>query len=185
MRPLKPLSIFVLSLALATSARAATAAPADPRTPEAIAVQVALERVCLPLLAGQTVHQVEGPAGLHQDDNGWFLALPGAERLALQPPGGVNPTVCTFSLTYPLGQSKPLLDLLTLWATDRGLKPVSAGRSSKGPTERRWTWSWQGTEAGATTALVFDTEKLLNGQPVAGALDRATILVSRTKGAPP
>jgi hypothetical protein len=169
-----------LAAGLAAVAAPALEAPADSRTAEAIAVQVALERVCLPLLTGQALKPVAAASGLRRDDDGWFLSLPGGERLSVLPPGGSNPTVCTFSLTYPIDRPQPMLSLLKLWADDHQLAAASHGRPSRGPAEQRWIWSWRGTGPLGSTALVFDTEKTLDGRPVSGALDRATVLVSRT-----
>jgi len=170
-------------LAMATAPLSAFGAAADTRTPEAIDVQVALERVCLPLLKGKTVNQVARPADLKHDDSGWYLAMPGAERLSVQPPGGANPTVCSFKVTYPVDRPQPILALLNLWAKDHHLTPASVARASTGPAEQRKTWSWQGRNAGAALAVVFDTEKTLDGRPVGGSLDRATVLVSRQASA--
>jgi hypothetical protein len=183
MRSLNRAHCAALAACLAATATVANATPTDTRTPEAVGVQVALERVCLPLLSGKPLQTVKAGAGLHEDKAGWYVPLPGAERLSLQPPGGANPTVCSFKLTYPIGQSAKLVDFLNVWAKDHGLNAVAAGRPSTGPSERRRTWSWQSAGRPGSTALVFDTEKTLDGGPVAGTLDRATVLVSRSRPA--
>lgn len=171
-------------LTLATAATACAAAtPADTRTPEAIGVQVALERVCLPLLKGQALERVAGSSGLKSDDQGWYLVLPRAERLSLLPPGGANPTVCSFTVTFPVDHPQPILTLLNVWAEDHGLTARRKGQPSTGPAEQRWTWSWEGNGPSGSTAIVFDTEKTLQGRPVSGELDRATVLVSQTRPA--
>lgn len=171
--------------AVSASAQPAAPQPAAPqpaasqqRSPEAIALQTAVERVCLPVLRGQEMAGVADAAGVRRKDGNWSLPAQGAADVQISPPTKVNPHVCSLHLTVAPGGAGGLTGLLDRWSQARGLHPVKVGEASRGPYMSRNTWTWEGTTADGAMALVFDVAHNLDGSPVDGA--NATALVSLT-----
>ncbi|WP_374471640.1 hypothetical protein [Phenylobacterium sp.] len=181
MRTIMPCAAAVVSLLAAPSF--AQAEGADSRTPEAIALQSALERVCVPLIAGQDPDAVSQASGLRQRDGQWVLTVDGRKELLVLPPTPANPNVCSLTVTYDAGGEKPILDLLNAWALANSLEVRRVREPSEGPLRDRRTSSWEGSRQGAPTALVFSEEKTKDGKPVAGDLDQATVLLSIARAA--
>ena len=177
-----PLAALAGLAAIAATAGQACAqtAPADTRTPAAIALQTAIERVCLPVLGGRPMKAVAGPAGVTQNDSGWWLPAGGKQGVSILPPDSVNPTVCSLSVAYQAGQGAPLYALLQRWSADPGLKPVEVQAESQGPDFAHVTSSWEGQTPSGYTAIVLNVEKPLNGAPAAGGEGQAAVLVSVT-----
>jgi hypothetical protein len=120
-------------------------------------------------------------SGLRQDASNWILSVAGGEKVTVRPPGGANPTVCSFRLPYPVDGEAPLLKLLDNWSADHGLQKVRDRAPSSGPVLKRRTSSWDGKVQQGRLAIVFNEEKNLNGGPVLDGSDEAQVLVSLTK----
>lgn len=181
MKTLELAVLASLAAAVATAGQAAAqTASADQRTPAAIALQTAVERVCLPVLGGKPMKTIASAAGVTQNDSGWWLPAGGPQGVSILPPDSVNPNVCSLTVTYQAGQGAPLYDLLSRWSQDHGLQPVKVKEPSRGPSYARVTSSWEGQTPSGQMAIVLATEKQLNGAPVAGADNQATVLISVT-----
>ncbi|MEO6341091.1 MAG: hypothetical protein ABIO39_13700 [Caulobacteraceae bacterium] len=170
-------------MGLATGAVSQTT-EADGLSPESAAALSTVERVCLPLLRGQTLKAVAAIAGLKQDHGEWTLPIAGRKRVVIDPPGGPNKTVCSAKLTYSLDGGPQIVDVLSRWAQAQApaLQMVKDHEDSKGPLRLRKTTSWFGMASGGSLGLVLSEEKDLQGRPAAGDYDEATLLVSLTPG---
>ena len=181
---MKTLELAVLASLAALAAPAGQAAAQtvspDQRPPAAVALQSAIERVCLPVLGGEPMKTVASAAGVKANDSGWWLPAGGPQGVAILPPDSVNPNVCSLTVTYQAGPGAPLYDLLSRWSQDHGLKPVKTKETSQGPSYARVTSSWEGRTSSGQMAVVLATEKQLNGAPVAGADNQANVLISVT-----
>ena len=179
MRAIAPCAAAALSL-LTAPALAQTRLQ-DSRTPEAVALQTALERVCMPLIAGEDPDRVAKTAGLRERDGQWALGIDGGKQILVLPPSVANPNVCSLTVTYDVDGGKPLLELMNAWALANRLEVRRVREPSEGPLRDRWTSSWEGEADGRSTALVFSEEKTKDGRPVGRDLDQATVLLSVAK----
>lgn len=181
-----------LALCVAASVGLATGAASQPAgspgaaglSPEAAAALSTVERVCLPLIRGQTLKAVAATAGLKRDHDDWILPIAGRKRVVIDPPGDSNKTVCSAKLTYGVDGGAPIVDVMNRWAQAQTppLQKVKDGEDSKGPLRLRKTTSWFGMVSGGSLGLVLSEEKDLQGRPAAGDYDEATLLVSLTPG---
>lgn len=169
----------LLAAAVAAPAGAQTAS-ADTRTPATVAVQTAIERVCLPVLGGQSMKTAAATANVKQNDSGWWLSAGGAQGVAILPPDSVNPHVCALTVTYQRGQGALLYGLLETWSADHGLKAVKTKVSRQGQAHGHVTSSWEGQTPKGAMALVLNVETGLNGAPASGGEGQAAVLVSLT-----
>jgi hypothetical protein len=168
-------------LLIAAPCVAAAQQAGDTRTPSAIAVQTALERVCLPVLQGKAVDTVAKSAGVTDKDGRLWLDAGGKAGVAVIPPTPVNPTVCRLHVTFPAAQDGTVEQLLARWSAAKGLTALKTGERTQGSTMSRLTWSWEGPAAGGRLALVYAKELTLDGKPTQGAYEEGAILVSRSK----
>jgi hypothetical protein len=182
---MRPVCLSALALVLGTSteAQASSAMAGDLRSPEAVALQVALEGVCLPLAKGRPMKTLAANAGVRERNEEWVMPIRGREAIVLSPPTEANPNLCAFTITYPAGQQAPLLELLNNWASGRGLSPVKVREASRGPVRKRWASTWEGVAEGGVMAIVFSEERTLAGEPLGGSLDTATVMLSLSRAA--
>jgi hypothetical protein len=180
MKPVEAAVLASLGAALTATPALAQSAPVDQRPPAAVAVQTALERVCLPVLGGKPMKAAASAAGVQENDSGWWLAAGGKQGVAILPPDSVNPHVCSLTVTYQAGQGAPLYTLLDRWSADHGLKPVKVKAASQGATYAHVTSSWEGQTPQGEMAVVLNAEKGLNGAPAANGENQATVLLSLT-----
>lgn len=165
-------------LAAASAPASAQSGASDSRSPEEIALQTAVERVCLPVLRGRKMTELVSSAELRRKEDGWQFEASGGPIVQITPPTTVNPHVCSMHLKVTPGDVAGLTGVLDQWSQARGLHPVKVGDASRGPFKARTTWTWEGSTSDGALALVFDLERNLDGSPVNGA--NATALVSLT-----
>ena len=155
---------------------------AENLSPEAAGALSTVERVCLPLIHGQSLKTVASAAGLKHDHDQWTLPIAAGEQVVIDPPAGTNKTVCSAQLTYKIDGGASIVDVLNRLAQAQtpALKMVKNREDSKGPLRLRKTTSWFGTTNGGSLGLVLSEEKDLQGRPAGGDHDEATLLVSLT-----
>jgi len=169
-------------LALAMIVSAVASAPAFAAEAPAAAVVTAVERLCLPLIAGQTPEAVAASSGLRARGGAFSVRLAGRGELRVSPPGRANPTVCTGSVSYPAGGSEAIVAALDAWAAGRtpALPKTKAREHSQNADLQYWVSSWVGPGPTGTTAVVFTEQAELDGRPTGGALSEAVLLVNVT-----
>lgn len=174
-RPVLP----VLAAALASSAIAATPTP-DGKGSDAVMTTV--KDVCLPLLKGAQIASVAKTAGLKNGRDGWVLPIAGKRRIEIEPPDGPNPHVCSATVIHAPGADDQIVKALTGWAASQtpGLQPVKSAEKATGPLYQLTTSSWSGKTADGVLGLSYSEDKTLDGKPVAGNLDQATLAISLT-----
>ncbi len=173
-----------LALGMVFGALSPTAMAAAPATGDAAtAVVTTVERICLPLIEGQPIKTVAAATGLKQARGEWVLQLEGKQRVTVAPPGGANPTVCSAVIIHAPGDQEPIVKALDAWAM--GKTPAysrdKVREDIKGAVALRKTSSWYAATPAGNTNIVFSEEKTLQGGPVAGPLDQATLMVNVAK----
>jgi hypothetical protein len=167
-------------IALAMAASSALAQPASPAPTSGIGPYVTglLEKACMPMIKGQDPKVVAKAAGLKRSGDDWALQLPGVQKIVLSGPTAANPTVCSMSVNYDLGQTNALVDTLTAWAAAQTppLPPRSvAYTGAPGMTG----WSWSLDDGTIQEGLVFNAQRLSDGKPAGKNYDVGTVLFSR------
>ena len=106
-----------------------------------------------------------------------MLQGPGVERLVITIPSVANPTVCTMTVNYEVGQTDGVVAALSSWATAHNppLAVLSAGYAA-GDGVTGWTWELD--SPAQHVGLVFDARKGPGGQPAGKTYEVGTILFS-------
>jgi hypothetical protein len=157
-------------------------APGAPPSAAATAAVTVLRDVCVPLLGGGDLKSVATGGGLKLQDGEWVLPIDGKRRVELQPPDQANPHLCGATITHRVGSQPAILSAVDAWAKSQSppLQPVKVRQQSTGATSVRTTSTWQGQTAKGSLGVVLTERKTLTGAPVAGELDRSTLLASLT-----
>jgi len=182
MRPVAPVLAAGLVAAVGTAAQAQTAQaqPTQPAQPVAAAVVKTVDQICMPLLDGAELKSVAKSTGLDEDDGEWRLEVDGDRGVVVDPPSGSNKTVCQATITYAVDNGAPIVAALDGWASAHTLTKDKDRQPSEGPLRMRKTTSWFGPVGSGALAVVLSEEKQLDGKPVEGDLDQATLLVSKS-----
>jgi len=169
----------VVAAAFASSAIAAPPAP-DGKSPDAVMTTV--KDVCLPLLKGTPIAAVAKTTGLKNGRDGWVLPIAGKRHIEIDPPDGPNPHVCSATVIHAPGEDDSILKALTGWVASQtpALQPIKSGEKATGALYQLTTSSWSGPTAGGVLGLSYSEDKTLDGKPVAGSLDQATLAISLT-----
>jgi len=171
-------AMAVLAAALTASGSAFAASAPD----DAAAVMTVARDICLPLLRGGKIETVAKTTGLRNGRDGWVLPISGKRRIEVDPPGGANPTVCTATIIHDPGAGPSILAALTAWSATQtpALQALKTEEKAKGSLYQLTTSVWEGQIAGGDLAVVYAEDKTLDGKPVAGNLDQATLSVGLT-----
>ena len=161
--------------------RPAPAAPAV--APAAIGpyLLAAIDKVCLPLIQGQKIKDVAQANGLRRSREDWLLQGPGVERVVITIPSVANPTVCSMTVNYEIGQTDGVVAVMNNWAAAHNppLAVLSAGYAANpGVTG----WSWELDIPAQHVGLVFDAQKGADGKPVGKGFEVGTLLFSARGG---
>ncbi len=157
--------------------------PAPAVAPAAISpyLLAAIDKVCLPLIQGQKIKDVAQANGLRRSRDDWALQGPGVERVIITIPSVANPTVCSMSVNYEVGQTDGVVAVLNNWATAHNppLAVLSAGYAANpGVTG----WSWELDTPAQHVGLVFNAQKGADGKPVGKTFEVGTLLFSARGG---
>jgi hypothetical protein len=169
-------------LAAAPSASGSALAASGPEDQDAAAVMTVARDICLPLLRGGKIEAVAKATGLKNGRDSWVLPISGRRRIEVDPPGGANPTVCTATIIHDPGSGPSILAALTAWSAMQ-TPPLSALKTeekAKGSLYQLTTSVWEGQIAGGDLAVAYAEDKTLDGKPVAGTFDQATLSVGLT-----
>jgi hypothetical protein len=172
------------AVALACVGASATSAQPTSDGKGAAATLVAARDICLPVLEGAKIEAVAKTTGLRNRSDGWVLPIAGKRHIELSPPGGTNPHICEVTIIHQPGAGPAILDALRQWASSRSppLQPTKTEQVATGAVYRLTTSTWEGNTAEGHLAVVYAEDKTLDGRPVAGNLDQATLTVALTPG---
>ena len=171
-----------IALTIMVSGSLVASTPAIAAEAPGAAVVTAVERICLPLIAGQTQDAVSASSGVRARGGNFSIRLDGRGEVRVSPPGRANPTVCTASVSYGAGGSEAIVAGLDAWAAARTppLPKTKTREQSKGADLQYWVSSWVGPQPTGMTAVVFTEQAELDGRPSGGALNEAVLLVNVT-----
>jgi hypothetical protein len=176
---------------LGAAAIAATAITSSPppsparQAPSPIAARAAVEvlqKVCLPLLDGQSIKAVAASAGLKANGGHWMLPMPGRTRVELDPPDFANPHVCQATLIHRTGVQDAIRAAVNDWARAQApaLSPEKVRQQVKSLDYQIVTSTWRGPAAKGVIGVALSEEKTPDGRPLEGNLDRSELYASLT-----
>ncbi|MDB5459899.1 MAG: hypothetical protein JWO72_1640 [Caulobacteraceae bacterium] len=176
-------ALAAFAVAVATSG-AALAAPI-PDGKGAAATLAVVKHVCMPLLTGAKIEDVAKTAGLRNGRDGWVLPIGGKRHIEIDPPGGANPHVCSATIIHDPNAGASIVDAITAWSGRQtpALQPLKTQEKVTGALYQLTTSSWIGKAAGGDLVVVYSEDKTLDGKPVAGNLDQASLTVGLTPSA--
>jgi hypothetical protein len=160
--------------------------PTLPTTGDGAAVINLLQNVCVKSVATGDLDSAAKAAGMKKDrrSGAWMMGL-GTDRnysLAVQPQGS-NKNVCQVEIHYAIGQEKPIVNALNVWAfLHQPEMPLQRNDFVVGPDGvKRITLSWEYYTDKESTGLVLVQQKKADGTPLNARFDTATLLYSERK----
>jgi hypothetical protein len=178
--PFHTAALAALAAALAPVGSTLAAPGSDGK--DAAATLAVVKDICLPLLQGAKIDTVAKAAGLKNGRDGWVLPISGKRHIEVDPPGGSNPHVCAATVVHDPNAGLSIVTALGNWASSQtpALQPLKAQEKATGALYQLTTSSWSGKAAGGDLAVVYSEDKTLDGKPVAGGLDQASLTVGLT-----
>lgn len=164
----------------------AAVAPTLPTTGDGAAVLNILQKVCVPAVKGGSLDDLAKAAGMKKDrkSGGWMIGVD-ADRnhsITVQAQGS-NKNVCQADIRYAIGQEKPIVTALNVWAflhqPDMPLQRNDFIVGADGV--KRITLSWEYYTDKESTGLVLVQQKKPDGSPLDARYDSATMLYSERK----
>jgi hypothetical protein len=145
-----------------------------------------LQNVCVKAVKSGDLDGAAKAAGLKKDrrSGGWIGGL-GADRnhkITVQPQGS-NKNVCQAEIQYAVGQEKPIVNALNVWAfLHQPEMPLQRNDFVNGEDGvKRITLSWEYYTDKESTGLVLVQQKKADGSPLNAKFDTATLLYSERK----
>lgn len=170
---------------------AAPAAPAEPlptlpTTGDGAVLISVLEKICVPAVRGQGVDAVAPSLGMKKNkrDGSWSMLL-GTEKaytITVQAQGS-NKDVCQAEVRYAIGQEKPMIDALYIWAGlhEPQLK-IAANYVNVDPDGiKRVRKSWEKFDEHSSTAVNFSTLKKPDDSPLNAKFDTGMLFYQERK----
>jgi hypothetical protein len=164
----------------------AAANPTLPTTGDGAVVLNILQKVCVPAVKGSGIDALAKAAGMKKDkrSGGWAISLDGdRNHTATVQPQGSNKNVCQVEIHYAVGQEKPIVTALNIWAfLHQPEMPMQRNDFITGPDGvKRITLSWEYYTDKESTGLVLVQQKKPDGSPLDPHYDTATMLYSERK----
>lgn len=181
--PAAPEAQATPSAAPAPAAAPGAPAPTLPTEGDGAAVLNILQRVCIPAVQGQSLDSLAKAAGLKKDKrSGAWVGPLGADRnysIAVQAQGS-NKNVCQTEIHYAVGQEKPIVHAMNVWAfLHQPEMPLQRNDFVVGEDGvKRITLSWEYYTDKVSTGLVLVQQKKADGSPLNAKFDTATLLYS-------
>lgn len=172
-----------VALAVALTTSLVATAPVNAADSPGATIVAAVEKVCLPLIGGQSLQTVAAAATAGAvRDNVWTASLPNRGEIRIRAPGAANPRVCSASISFSPGGHTAFIAALDAWAAAHAppLRQLRRRDPSRTADLQYWISSWTGAGGGRTTNLVFTEQAELDGRPTDGALMEAVLLVNVT-----
>jgi hypothetical protein len=169
---------------------APAAAPAEPAPPpptlpttgdgaEMISV---INNICVPSVRGASVESVAKPLGFkfNRRANAWIKTMGAKPYEVSVLPKGANENVCNVTVKYAVGQERPIVNALNIWAfLHEPEMPMQRNDFIVGADGiKRITLSWEHFTDKESTGLVLVQLKNPDDSPLDKKFDQATILYS-------
>jgi hypothetical protein len=163
-------------------------APALPTSGDGAQVIQALEKVCIPAVRGQGLDAAAKAAGLKQNkrDGTWVMPLASGRDYAIVfQPQFSQTNVCHAEIHYAVGQDKPIVGALNIWAylhkPELMLQANYVAVDADGV--KRIRKSWEHVEAnGASTAVNFSVERKPDDSPLNARFDTGQLFYQERAG---
>lgn len=178
------------STASPTAAPAPAAAPGEPPPSlptggDGAAVISALDKVCKPLVQGGNFDQLATAAGFKKNRrDGSYSQLMGAKpyQIVISNPGS-NKDVCSLTVNYAIGQERPIVTGLNVWAFLQNPQLVMQRNDFVTGADgvKRITLSWEYYTDAVSNGLVLVQQKRADDTPLNKGYDLATVLYSERK----
>lgn len=156
--------------------------PTLPTAGDGAAVISVIDKLCVPLVRGGNFDQLAAAAGGKKNRrDGSYTIIMGAKpySITVAYPGS-NANVCSLTLNYALGQERPIITGLNIWAFlhDPELKLQRNDFVVGADSVKRITLSWEYFTDKTSTGLVFVQLKKPDDSPLNAKFDQATLLYS-------
>lgn len=150
-----------------------------PTDPEILAVIDTVEKVCKPAVSGGNLDQLAKANGFALRRKLWTKAMATKPyQIVVQPKSTANPTVCTLTIDFPIGQGQEFANGLHAWASRQDPIMQSQNVYAVPPVGKlkRTTLSWETKVAGPYTAMSVGLLKTADDKPVLRNADQAELL---------
>lgn len=150
-----------------------------PTDPEILAVLDTVEKVCKPSVNGGNLDQLAKANGFALKRKLWTKAMATKPyQIVVQPKSTANPTVCTLTIDFPIGQGQEFANGLHAWASRQDPIMQSQNVYAVPPVGKfkRTTLSWETKVAGPYTAMSVGLLKTADDKPVLKNADQAELL---------
>lgn len=166
----------------AAPAEPAPPPPTLPTTGDGAEVISVVNNICVPSVRGASVESVAKPLGFkfNRRANAWSKTM-GAKPYEISVlPKGSNENVCNVTIKYAVGQAKPIVNALNIWAfLHQPDMPMQRNDFIVGADGiKRITLSWEYFTDKESTGLVLVQLKNPDDSPLDKKFDQATILYS-------
>lgn len=172
---------------------AAPAAPAEPppvlpTSGDGATVLQALERVCIPAVRGRGLDATAKAAGLKQNrrDGTWAMPLgSGRDYVIIFQPQFSQTNVCQAEVRYAVGQDKPIVTAINIWAFLQEPKLILQANyvNTDADGVKRVRKSWEHFAAGgASRAVNFSTWRKPDDTPINPRYDTAMLFYQERSG---
>ncbi|WP_374573567.1 hypothetical protein [Phenylobacterium sp.] len=160
----------------------AEAHPTLPTTGDGAEVISVINNICVPLVHGGTVDELAKPLGFKKNKReGTWVKTMGAKPYEISVlPKGANENVCNVTVHYAVGEAKPIVNALNIWAfLHQPELPMQRNDFVVGADGvKRVTLSWEYFTDHQSTGLVLVQLKNPDDSPIDKKFDQATILYS-------
>jgi hypothetical protein len=175
-----------------TAAAPAAAAPAEPpptlpTSGDGAQVLQAIEKVCIPAVRGQGIDAAAKAAGLKQNrrDGTWTMPLAsGRDYAIIIQPQFSQANVCQAEVHYAVGQDRPIIGALNVWAFLQEPKLVLQANYVNVDADgvKRTRKSWEHVEAsGASRAVNFSIQRKPDDTPLNAKFDTGMLFYQERK----
>jgi hypothetical protein len=174
----------------APAASAPAAPPAEtptlPTSGDGAQIIQALEKVCVPLVRGQTLEQVGKAAGLkyNRRDDTWTMPLASGRDYSITFQSLSQKGVCQAEVHYAVGQDKPIVQAINVWAYLHQPQLVLQANYVNVDADgvKRVRKSWEHVENGASTAVNFSTWRKPDDSPLNPKFDTGMLFYQERTG---
>jgi len=175
-----------------SAAAPAPAAPAEPppslpTSGDGAQILQALEKVCIPAVRGQGLDAAAKAAGLkaNRRDSTWTMPLAsGRDYAIIFQPQYSQTNVCQAEVHYAVGQDKPIVSAINIWAFMQEPKLVLQANYVNVDADgvKRTRKSWEHLDAsGASRAVNFSVQRKPDDTPLTGKYDTGMLFYQERK----
>ncbi|CAN7503115.1 hypothetical protein LJR219_003497 [Phenylobacterium sp. LjRoot219] len=171
----------------AAAPAAAEPPPSLPTSGDGAQVLQALEKVCVPAVRGQGLDAAAKAAGLKQNrrEGTWTMPLTSGRGYAIIfQPQYSQTNVCQAEVRYAVGQDKPIVSALNVWAFMQQPKLVLGANYVNVDADgvKRIRKSWESVTGGATRAVNFSVQRKPDDTPLNPNFDTGMLFYQERTG---